>query len=308
MKKSESMLKLIGSTPLVQLNEVAKGTDATILVKLEFYNPTGSVKDRIALTMLEEAEKKGIINPKNTTIVETTTGNTGISLAMVCALKGYKFKAIMSEAMSVERRKLMEAYGAELVLVKSQVPGRYSEEEAIAVREKGKELSKLPNHWRPDQFNNPDNVKAHLITGKEILEQTGGKLDGFAACVGTAGTFVGVTKVLKQYNPKIKAAIVEPVLPASSKAQGYHRITGAKKELIPGVLDFSLVDEFIEVDDDDAIKMARRLAEEEGIFGGVSSGANVVGAIRFAEKMGKGKVIVTIIPDSGQRYLSVPWF
>jgi len=313
MKVANNLLELIGSTPMVRLNKVVDDCEATILVKLEYYNPSGSVKDRIALYMLEEAERRGQMK-SGCMIVEPTSGNTGMALAFVCAVKGYKMIVVMPEAMSIERRRIMQAFGAEVVLTPCKgggKPGFFTKEDVEATVEKAKEIARERDCFLPNQFENPDNPKAHLeTTGREILEQTDGQVDAFVAGVGTGGTAVGVAQALKEYNDQIWVAYVEPATSAvlSGEKPGYHRIQGIGEGFIPKVVDMSYCDEVIAVDDEEAIEMTKRLARKEGILGGISSGANVVAALRLGRRLGKGKTVVTLIPDTGMKYLSMNIF
>lgn len=305
MKVANSILELIGNTPMIKLNRVATDVEATIVAKLEFLNPTGSVKDRIALSMIEAAEKEGVIKP-GFTIVEPTSGNTGIGLSFVATVKGYKMIVVMPEVMSAERRKIMKAYGAELVLTPAEV---FVE----GACKKAKELAEQPEAFCPDQFANPANVAAHREhTGVEIWEQTDGKVDGFVAGVGTGGTLIGVAEALKKRNPKIVVAAVEPKeSPVMSGGKpGMHRIEGIGDGFIPEIIKRAeeLIDEVITIPDEDAIKMARRLIREEGLFVGISSGANVLAAKELARRLGKGKTIATVLPDNACRYFSTPLF
>lgn len=299
MRKVDSVLKLIGQTPLVKLNRMTKGVRAEIWVKLEFYNPTGSVKDRIACYMIEQAEKKGVLKP-GATIVEPTSGNTGIALAAVCAVKGYRMIAVMPETMTIERRKMLRAFGAEVVLTPAK------EDVAGAIR-KAEELARdIPGAFMPDQFKNPDNIKAHSeTTALEIIEQTEGKIDCLVVAAGTGGTLSGVASILKNKYPRLKVCVVEPAGSAvlSGCEAGRHRIQGIGEGFIPENLKCSCYDEIIAVTDKEAIATARQLCREEAIFGGISSGANVFAALKAAQKLEEG-VIVTFICDSGQRYLT----
>ena len=286
---------------MVRLNRIAAGLDRQILVKLEFLNPSGSLKDRIARYIVEQAERLGQLT-KGSVIVEATTGNTGIAFAMVAAVKGYRMIVVMPEGMSEERKKTIQAYGAEMVFT----PG--SESDVDLCLRKLDELKKtIPKVWIPAQFTNFDNVRAHEeATGKEIIDQTGGKLDAFVAGVGTGGTLTGVARAIRKKIPGVKIVAVEPAeCPIlSGGRKGSHRIEGIGDGFVPEILDMSLVDEVIRVSDTDAIKMARRLASEEGIFAGISSGANVKAALDLAKTLPKDSRIVTLAPDSGMRYFS----
>ncbi len=304
----QSAAELIGKTPLLQLNGYSKVSgikDATILAKLEYLNPAGSVKDRIALAMIEDAEAKGILKP-GATIIEPTSGNTGIGLASVAAAKGYKAVLTLPETMSVERRNLLKAYGAELVLTE----GAKGMKGAIA---KAEELQKsTPGSIILGQFVNPANPAAHKkTTGPEIWEQTDGKVDIFVAGVGTGGTLTGVGEYLKSQNPNVKIVAVEPATsPVLSKGEaGPHKIQGIGAGFIPDVLNTKIYDEIIAVENDDAFTEGRAFARSEGILVGISSGAALKGAKILAERPeNKGKVIVVLLPDSGDRYLSTPLF
>jgi len=305
MKVVNSVLELIGNTPLMRLNRVTDNCGASILAKLEFLNPTGSIKDRIALSMIEAAEKEGIIKP-GSTIIEATSGNTGIGLSFVAAAKGYKMIVVMPEIMSMERRMVMKIYGADLVLTpaKDFVEGSCK---------KAKELAKQTDGFCPDQFANPANVAAHRIrTGQEIWEQTDGKVDGFVAGVGTGGTLIGVAETLKKKNPRVVIAAVEPAeSPVMSGGKsGSHRIEGIGDGFIPDIIARArdLVDEVITIKDEDAIRMTHRLIREEGLFVGISSGANVLAAMQLGKKLGKGRTIVTVLPDNAYRYFSTDLF
>ncbi len=299
-----NILELIGSTPMVMLNKI-NDTDAKIAVKLEYFNPANSVKDRPALYMLEQAERKGLVT-KNTVIIEPTSGNTGIGLALCCAVKGYRIIMTMPESMSLERRKMLQGYGAELVLTPAELGMQGAVDKAI-------ELSKeYTESFIPSQFDNPDNPKSHeLTTAPEIWKDTDGKIDIFTATFGTGGTVSGTGKKLKEYNKNIKVVAAEPFSsPLVTKGTaGVHGIQGIGANFIPENLDMSVINEVLTVKDEDAIKTAKRLAKEEGILCGISSGANVFCALELAKRPeNKGKLIVTIICDYGERYLSTALF
>ena len=293
---------LIGNTPLVQLNQLTQGLPARVAVKLEFFNPAGSVKDRIAIAMVESAEKAGKIKA-GSTIVEATSGNTGIGMAMVCAAKGYKLAIVMPESMSKERRMLLRAYGAELILT----PAAEGMSGAIA---KAEELVKNhpDTHFMPRQFDNPANPEIHRqTTAEEIWRDTDGKVDIFLAGVGTGGTLTGVGEVLKARNPNVQIYAVEPanspVLSGGEK--GAHAIQGLGAGFVPSILNTSVYGSVITVTNEDALATARALAEKEGILAGISSGAAVWAALELAKKPeNAGKLIVTVLPDFGERYLS----
>ncbi|MBE3585447.1 cysteine synthase A [Desulfofundulus thermocisternus] len=297
--------ELIGSTPLVRLGRVASGLPAAVLAKLEYFNPGGSVKDRIACNMIREAEEKGLIT-RDTLIIEPTSGNTGIGLAMVCAARGYRLVLTMPETMSVERRRLLAAYGAEVVLT----PG--SEGMAGAVRKAQELAASHPNAFIPQQFANPANPAAHrATTAEEIWRDTGGEVDFFVAGVGTGGTITGVASVLKARRPSLRAVAVEPAAsPVLSGGEpGPHKIQGIGAGFVPEVLDRSLLDEIIRVTDEDALHTARRLAREEGLLVGISAGAAAWAAIQVASRPeNRGKNVVVLLPDTGERYLSTDLF
>ncbi|MFQ5834733.1 MAG: cysteine synthase A [bacterium] len=300
-KVVDDVLQLIGSTPMVRLNKIRQPQMALIYAKLESFNPGGSVKDRICLKMIEDAEKKGILKP-GATIVEPTSGNTGIGLAMVAAVKNYKLILTMPETMSVERRFVLNSFGAEIVLT----PGIEGMRGAVKKAEEIVEAT--PNSFMPQQFNNLSNPDAHRkTTAKEILEAVGDKLDAFVAGVGTGGTISGVGEVLKRKNGKVKIVAVEPATSAvlSGGESGPHKIQGIGAGFVPQVLNREVIDEIITVSDDDAFHMAKRLAREEGLFVGISSGAAMVAGLKVAKKLGKGKLVVVILPDTGERYFSM---
>ena len=299
--------QLIGSTPLLELTHIEKelGLKAKILAKLEYFNPAGSVKDRIAKAMIDEAEASGKLK-EGSVIIEPTSGNTGIGLAAVAAAKGYRIIIVMPETMSVERRQLMKAYGAELVLS----DGTKGMKGAIA---KADELAKeIPNSFIPGQFVNPANPKAHFEhTGPEIFEDTDGAVDIFVAGVGTGGTITGVGEYLKSKKPEVKVVAVEPATSAvlSTGVAGAHKIQGIGAGFVPDVLDTKVYDEIIPVADDDAFATGRKIGHKEGVLVGISSGAAVFAAIELAKRPeNEGKTIVVLLPDTGDRYLSTPLF
>ena len=307
MKIYERITDLVGKTPLVKLpNYSAKrGLEATIAVKVEAFNPAGSVKDRIAKAMLDDAEAKGLVN-KDTVIIEPTSGNTGIGLAAVSASRGYRIILTMPETMSVERRNLLKAYGAELVLT----DGSKGMKGAI---ERAKQLAEeIPNSFIPSQFTNPANPEVHRkTTGPEIWADTDGKVDIFVAGVGTGGTLTGVGEYLKSQNPNVKVVAVEPATsPVLSKGvAGPHKIQGIGAGFVPDTLNTKVYDEIIPVTNEDAFATGRALAREDGILAGISSGAAVFAATELAKRPeNKGKLIVAILPDTGDRYLSTPMF
>ena len=299
--------QLIGKTPLLELVHIEKeeGLEARVLAKLEYFNPAGSVKDRIAKAMIDDAEAKGLLKP-GSVIIEPTSGNTGIGLASVAAARGYRIIIVMPETMSVERRQLMKAYGAELVLSE----GAKGMKGAIA---KADELAKeIPNSFIPGQFVNPANPAVHrATTGPEIWEDTDGKVDIFVAGVGTGGTVTGTGEYLKSRNPNVKVVAVEPAgSPVLSKGTpGAHKIQGIGAGFVPEVLNTAVYDEIIAVENDDAFATGKRIGKKEGVLVGISSGAAVWAAIQLAKRPeNKGKTIVALLPDTGDRYLSTPLF
>ena len=299
--------QLIGKTPLLELTHIEKeqGLEATILAKLEYFNPAGSVKDRIAKAMIDDAEASGKLKP-GSVIIEPTSGNTGIGLASVAAARGYRIIIVMPETMSVERRQLMKAYGAELVLTE----GAKGMKGAIA---KADELAKeIPNSFSPGQFVNPANPAVHrATTGPEIWEDTDGKVDIFVAGVGTGGTVTGVGEYLKSQNPAVKVVAVEPAgSPVLSKGTpGAHKIQGIGAGFVPAVLNTGVYDEIITVENEDAFATGKKIGKSEGVLVGISSGAAVYAAIQLAKRPeNKGKTIVALLPDTGDRYLSTPLF
>jgi len=300
----DTITATIGNTPLVRLNRLTEGLQATVVVKLESFNPMGSVKDRIGVAMIDEAEKRGLIN-KDTIILEATSGNTGVALAFVSAARGYKFTLVMPETMSIERRKLAKAFGAELVLT----PGAEGMKGAVARAEQmAKENPKF--FFVTRQFENPANPEIHRkTTAEEIWRDTDGRVDIVVAGVGTGGTITGIADVIRKKKPSFRAIAVEPdaspVL--SGGSPGAHRIQGIGAGFVPAVLRRDLVDEIIRVKNEDAFETTRRLAKEEGILAGISSGAATFAALAVAARPeNKGKLIVVVLPDTGERYLSIP--
>ena len=305
MKIFSSISAAIGETPLVRLNTIAQGLNAEILVKLEFFNPLGSVKDRIAASMIDTAEVEGLIGP-DTLIVEPTSGNTGIALAFICAARGYGLCLTMPDTMSMERRKLLKHLGAELILT----PGSHGMKGAIAKAVEIVDSNK--NAFMPDQFRNPANPKIHReTTAKEIWEDTGGRVDIIVAGVGTGGTITGVTQMIKSRKPTVKSIAVEPedspVL--SGGKPGPHKIQGIGAGFIPDVMDIGIIDEIVTVSNDESFDTSRMLAKSEGILCGISSGAAMAAALNVAKRRGsKGKCMVVILPSTGERYISTELF
>ncbi|RYG72675.1 cysteine synthase A [Lentibacillus lipolyticus] len=303
MRVADNIAGLIGETPIVKLNRSVDDDSAAVYLKLEFMNPGSSVKDRIALSMIEAAEKNGELK-EGDTIIEPTSGNTGIGLAMVAAAKGYKAVLVMPDTMSQERRNLLRAYGAELVLT----PGADAMKGAI---KKAEELQKEHGYFMPQQFSNEANPEVHArTTGNEIVKQMSDGLDAFVSGIGTGGTVTGAGKVLKEHFDGIEIYAVEPDDSAvlSGDAPGPHKIQGLGAGFVPETLDTSIYDEVIRISNDESFETSREVARLEGILGGISSGAAVAAAKRVAKKLGKGKKVLAIIPDNGERYLSTPLY
>lgn len=305
MKVAENISQLIGNTPLVRLNRVTSSVSATVFAKLEYMNPCHSIKDRIGLAMIEDAEKKGLLD-KDTVVVEPTSGNTGIGLSYICAVKGYQMIVTMPESMSIERRKVIAAFGAEIILT----PAEKGMNGAI---EKAKEIAaNLKKAYIPQQFQNPANPEIHRqTTALEIWNDTDGTVDIFVAGVGTGGTLTGCGEVLKKKNPLIRVCAVEP--DASPVLSGGvhtpHKIQGIGAGFVPDILNRTIIDEIVRVTNEQAIQMSQRLMKEEGIFAGISSGAAVFAAVQMAQRLeNQGKTIVVIVPDTAERYLSTALF
>ncbi|TCO80084.1 cysteine synthase A [Marinisporobacter balticus] len=304
MKVANSIIELIGNTPMVKLNKLVGKDDAEVYLKLEFFNPGSSVKDRVALNMIEIAEKEGKLK-KGAVIIEPTSGNTGIGLAMIGASKGYKVILVMPETMSIERRKLLKAFGADIILTDGALGMKGAIDKATEI------VKNNPSYFMPQQFENVENPQAHRnTTALEILKQMDNQLDLFISAVGTGGTITGVGEVLKEANKDVKVVAIEPknspVL--SGGKPGAHKIQGIGAGFIPDILNTKLIDEIIQVKDEDAMETARRIAVEEGILVGISAGSAIFSAMKKAKELGKGNKIVVIVPDYGERYLSTPLF
>lgn len=298
---ANNVLELIGNTPMIRLNRIPEAGMSQILAKVEFFNPGGSVKDRICLSMIEQAEKEGLLKP-GSTVIEPTSGNTGIGLAMVCAVKNYHCLLIMPELMSLERIYILKSYGAEVMLTPAI-------EGMLGAIKKAKEIAKnTPNSFVPHQFTNKVNPQVHReSTAQEILAAAGKDIDAFVAGVGTGGTLTGVGEVLKEHNPAVKIIAVEPRTNAvlSGEKPGPHKIQGIGAGFIPEILNLDVIDRIIKVDDNDAFKTSKRLAREEGLFVGISAGAATWAALEVARDLGKGRKIVVFLPDTGERYFSM---
>lgn len=301
MKTSSDIITLIGKTPLVQLRDFSEGKAARVLAKVEFFNPGGSVKDRICIAMVEAAEAEGRLKT-GMTLIEPTSGNTGIGLALVCAVRGYKLILVMPESMSMERASLLSSYGAQLVLTPAWegMRGAISEAENI--------MDQNPDYFMPGQFSNPANPEVHRkTTGPEILAAVDGEIDALVVAVGTGGTITGVGEVLKAKNPKTLVVAVEPATSAvlSGNPPGPHKIQGIGAGFIPEILNRDIIDRVMTVTDDDSYRMAKDLAKQDGLLVGISSGANTWVAREIAKELGSGKTVVTILPDTGERYISI---
>ena len=309
MRIANSVLEAIGNTPLVKLNKLSAGITATLFAKLEYVNPAGSVKDRMALFMIEDAEKKGLLKPGGT-IVENSSGNTGAALAMIAAVKGYKCIITMPDKMSDEKKNLMRAFGAEVIVTPTDVPADSPESYYSVARRIAEET---PNAYYPDQYNNPRNIDAHYhTTGPEIWKQTGGEIDILVAGIGTGGTLSGAGRYLKEQNPNIKIIAVDPegsvfyhYFKTGEIPQPHvYKVEGIGEDYLVKAVDFEIIDDIIQVNDKDSFLMARQLCREEGIFAGGSSGSAVWAAMQVAKSLEKPQNIVVILPDSGSRYLS----
>ncbi|OIK16708.1 cysteine synthase A [Bacillus sp. MUM 116] len=303
VRVANSVAELVGQTPIVKLNKLVDENSAEVYLKLEYFNPGSSVKDRIGLAMIEAAEEQGLIAPGKDTIIEPTSGNTGIGLAMIAAAKGYKAIFVMPETMSLERRNLLRAYGAELVLT----PGPEGMKGAIA---KSEALAAENGYFMPQQFKNQANPEVHRrTTGPEIVAQME-QLDGFVSGIGTGGTITGAGSVLREHYPNLKIFAVEPKDSAvlSGGKPGLHKLQGLGAGFVPETLNTDIYDEVIQITTEEAFEYARRAAREEGILGGISSGAAIAAAVKAAKQLGKGKKVLAIIPDNGERYLSTPLY
>jgi cysteine synthase A len=298
---ANNVAELIGETPIVRINRLVNADSAEVLAKLEYFNPGGSVKDRICLSMVEQAEKEGLLR-EGSTIIEPTSGNTGIGLSMISAIKGYRCILVMPETMSLERIYILKSYGAEVILTS----GSQGMNGAI---KKAEELHrKISDSFVLHQFKNKANPEIHRrSTAQEILKATDGRIDAFVAGVGTGGTITGVGEVLKEHSPKVRIVAVEPKKSAvlSGEAPGTHKIQGIGAGFVPEILNRSIIDEIVQVEDQDAFKTSKRLAREEGLFVGISSGAAVWAALKIAQELGKGKSVLTLLADTGERYFSV---
>jgi cysteine synthase A len=300
----QSVLNAIGSTPMVQLKKVVPPGAANVFVKLEYYNPTGSYKDRMALAMIEEAEKRGDLRP-GMTVVEYTGGSTGSSLALICAVKGYKLKIVSSDAFAVEKLRTMQAFGANLTIVPSQ-NGKITPDLIPRLREIAKEIAAEGDTYQTDQFNNRDSLTGYANIAWEVIAQLNGKVDAFCGSVGTAGMLIGVAQVLRREVPNAKIYALEPATSAvlSGQAAGAHHVEGVGVGFIPPLLNKDYYDELRPIDEAEARQMARRMAKEEGIFAGTSSGLNVAAAVQIATELGEGHNVVTVACDSGLKYLA----
>ncbi|GAB3999662.1 cysteine synthase A [Spirosoma daeguense] len=301
---SANTLQVIGHTPIVKLNNVVAPNSADVFVKLEYYNPTGSYKDRMALAMIEEAEHSGALRP-GMTVVECTGGSTGTSLAFVCAIKGYRFEVVTSDAFAREKLQTMRAFGAHLVIIPSQ-GGKITPDLIPSMRERAREIAQRPDAYFTDQFNNPGSKKGYRRIGAEILAQLNRPIDAFCGGIGTAGMLMGVSMELREAGQTTRVVALEPAsAPLLTQGKpGPHRVEGIAVGIVPPLLNSNFYDEARTVEEADARQMARRLAREEGIFAGVSSGLNIAAAIKLAQELGKGRTVVTVACDSGMKYLA----